>query len=54
METIKEVSIVVTGLIRSEEVAGAVKYDWVADHWESDEWYDTAEDAERGFINHYS
>ena len=54
MEVIKEVSVAVTGLIRSyDDEDHGILYDWVSDNDDSDEWFDTAEDAERGFMDHF-
>lgn len=54
MEVVKEVSATVTGLVRSFILDDdEIRYDWVSDNDDSDEWFDTAEDAERDFINHF-
>lgn len=52
-EIVREVSTTVTGLVRAHRVDGAVVYDWVSDNDDSDEWFETADDAERDFINHF-
>ena len=52
--TQREVKIELTGLVRTWQFDdGPIRYDWVTDNDESDETFDTEEDAEYDLLHHY-
>lgn len=39
--------------ITQHEIEGGVKFDWSNDNYESDRWFDTAEEAEQDVISYF-
>lgn len=45
-QTVAEGAVVARYIVRAYNVDGEIKYDWVADNWDSDELFDSIEEAQ--------